>query len=106
MDQPKQDTSATARVERHRLKNAANGIKRVEVSVPSRDVPLFKEIAKILRTGGPDARRLRTSLEPLAPFSKAKNGAELVAFFRTSPLIDADLDVARDRSTGRSSDLD
>lgn len=94
-----------ARVDRHRVKLAAEGSKRVEVTVPARDARLVKAIAGALRSGGEDARRIRESLQPMFAAPKAKTGPELVAFFRASPLAGADLQVERDRSTGRDADL-
>ncbi len=43
--------------------------------------------------------------QPDPSSSKAKTGSELVAFSRNSPLVGADLEFERDRSTGRSIDL-
>lgn len=94
-----------ARVARHRSKAAAVGSKRVEVTVPTRDATLVKAIAGALRSGGQNAKRIRDSLEPLLSPRRAQTGAELVAFFRRSPLVGADLHIERDRSAGRSVDL-
>ncbi len=41
-----------------------------------------------------------TSIEPV------RTGAELVAFFRTSPLVGEELMIERDQSTGRYLDLE
>jgi len=94
-----------AREDRHRVKRTAEGSKRVEVTVPARDARLVKAIAGALRSGGEDARRIRDSLQPMFSAPKANTGPELVAFFRASPLAGADLQVERDRSTGRDADL-
>lgn len=94
-----------ARVARHRTKVAAEGSKRVEVTVPSRDAKLVKAIAGALRSGGTDAKRIRDSIQPMLSGSKARTGSELVAFLRKSPLAGADLEIERDTSTGRSADL-
>jgi hypothetical protein len=95
----------TSRIVRHRRRVQAEGAKRVEVTVPSRDAPLVKAIAGTLRSGGDEAQRLRGSLQPLLSIPRAKTGQEMVAFFRSSPLVNADLKIERDRSTGRSTDL-
>jgi hypothetical protein len=94
-----------SRVARHRTRSTASGSKRVEVTVPLRDATLVKAIAGVLRTGGQDAERLRALLRPIMSSSKAKTGSELVAFFRGSPVVGADLGIERDTSTGRSPDL-
>ena len=105
MGQSKLTNRAKGRVARHRTRVAASGSKRVEVTVPSRDAALVKAIAGALRSGGEDAKRIRDSLQPIVSSSKAKTGSELVAFFRRSPLVGADLQVERDESTGRSAEL-
>ncbi len=93
------------RVARHRGRVAAGGSKRVEVTVPSSDAGLVKAIAGALRSGGRDAERIREALEPIVSSAKAATGPDLVAFFRRSPLVGADLKVERDGSTGRSVDF-
>jgi len=95
----------TSRVARHRVKVAAGGARRVEVTVPSGDAPLVKAIAGALRSGGDEADRIRESLQPMLSVPRAKTGRELVAFFRDSPLVGAGPRIRRDRSAGRSADL-
>lgn len=84
---------------------ATRSAKRVEVTVPSRDAPLVKAIAEALRSGGEEARRIREALQPVLSVPRAKTGSALVAFLRASPLVGAELQIERDRSTGRSVDL-
>ena len=103
--QAKSTNPPKARLARHRAGVAARGSKRVEVTVPNRDANLVKAIAGALRSGGEDAERIRETLQPIVASSKAKTGSDLVAFFRQSPLVGADLHIERDRSTGRSADL-
>lgn len=105
MQQTKESKPAKARVARHRSGAKAKGSQRVEVTVPSRDASLVKAIAGALRQGGQDAKRIRESVQSLVAAPKAQTGAELVAFFRNSPLVDAELSLERDRSTGRTVDL-
>ena len=95
----------TSRIARHRKRVATSGAKRVEVTVPSRDAPLVKAIAGALRSGGEEAKLIRESLQPLLSVPRARSGPELVAFLRASPLVGTELQVERDRSTGRSADL-
>lgn len=98
-------TRQASRVAGHRKRIATAGAKRVEVTVPSQDAPLVKAIAGALRSGGEDAELIRRSLQPRLTAPRARTGAELVAFFRASPLTDAAFTVERDHSTGRSADL-
>lgn len=105
MKPPNSKTQQASRVSRHRKRIATGGAKRVEVTVPVQDGPLVKAIAGALRAGGEDAELIRRSLQPRLTAPRAKTGAELVAFFRASPLTDTELTIERDRSTGRSADL-
>ena len=95
-----------ARVARHRTKVAAAGSRRVEVTVPAQDAPLLKAVAGALRSGGPEADRLRETLKPMVSSKTARTGTELVAFFRNSPLANTELSFRRDRSAGRSIDFE
>ena len=105
MEQAKESKLAKVRVARHRSKATAQGFRRVEVTVSNRDASLVKAIAGALRQGGQDAKRIRESVQSLVAAPKAQTGAELVAFFRNSPLVGAELSLERDRSTGRTVDL-
>ena len=105
MEHAKRTTRKMSRVARHRKKVATGGAKRVEVTVPSRDATLVKAIAGALRSDGEEAKRIREALQPMLSVPRAKTGSELVAFFRASPLVGADLQIERDRSTGRAVDL-
>jgi hypothetical protein len=42
---------------------------------------------------------------PLLAGTQARTGAELLAFFRESPLVGVDLHIERDRTPGRESTL-
>lgn len=94
-----------ARVALHRTKVAASGSRRVEVTVPNRDAALVKSIAESLRSGGKRADFIRESLGSIVTTTRAKSGSELVAFLRSSPLVQDQIDVTRDRSEGRGVDL-
>jgi len=97
---------ATARVAKHRRRVGAGGSRRVEVTVPVRDAELLKALARTLRAGGNSADRVRKELESLVTTSQVRTGAELVAFLRASPLVAEQLVTERDRSVGRSADLE
>ena len=109
MKRAQQATKKTSRVARRRKKIAARGARRVEVTVPSHDAPLVKAMAGVLRLGGEDANRIRKSLQFLLSAPKAKTGKEtgkeLMAFLRASPLVETELQIERDRTTGRCADL-
>ena len=94
-----------ARIARHRHDRKAEGVKRVEVTVPAADVALVREVAARLRGGGAEADRLRESPAPLRHRKPAETGQELVEFFLRSPLVGSGIDLERDRSTGPPIDL-
>lgn len=89
----------------HRRRVAARGWKRVELVLRVEDVGLARDVAAVLREGGPPASRLRERMLTALGQGAAVSGADLVAFFRSSPLVGADLDLERDRSAGRAVDL-
>lgn len=99
-----EDNRRRTTVYRNRLHN--QGIKRVEVRIPARDVPLLHGIAGILRTGGNEAFVLREQLQQAAGDSTQATGKDFVAFFRNSPLMGVDLDLKRDKSTSRTITFD
>lgn len=106
MEQENLKTRESARVSRHRKRVAASGAQRVEVTVPSRDASLVKAIAGALRSDGKEAEYIRRSLQSVLTTPRARTGAEMLAFLRASPLTEIDLPVERDRSAGRSAELD
>lgn len=105
MEPSKSDSPAKTRVARHRNRAVAGGSRRVEVTVPEGDATLVKALAGVLRAGGEGAERVKKILRPVVSSRKAETGADLVTFFRGSPLVGADLEIDRDKSTGRSADL-
>lgn len=105
---PKRSTSAKpkVRVARHRAKATAQGARRIEVTVPTRDAWAIKAVAGILREGGENAKKVRKAITSMAPVRPARTGVELVDFFRSSPFADEDIVIERDRSTGRRINLE
>ena len=93
------------RVQQHRDRLAASGLRRMEVAVPASDAPLLRRVAALLRAGGQQAEQLREQLAPAVGVAPAQSGKELVAFFRRSPLVGEDIRIERDRSLGRAVDL-
>ena len=94
------------RLARHRSRVAARGERRVELSLPVGDVAIMKAAAQALRAGGSDATKVREALTPVLAAPVMESGSDLVAFLRASPLMGADLLFERDRSEGRTIDLD
>ena len=96
-----EDERSKGRVIRQRVPVAAEGLHRVEVTVPANDARLVRAVAAGLRAGGEDARRVRDALASVTAIKPARTGAELLEFLRTSPLVGEELTVERDRATGR-----
>ena len=94
------------RVVRHRAKVAAQGARRVEVTVPAQDIGIVKAVAGVLRAGGDEARQVRDALASLTAVKPARTGAELLAFLRSSPLVGEDVTIERDRTSGRVADFE
>ena len=74
--------------------------------MPADDAGLLKSLASVLRAGGDKASMVRDALAPIATAEIARTGSELIAFFRNSPLAGEELTFERDRSEGRSVDLE
>jgi hypothetical protein len=87
--------SIRARLTRH--KRVVSGIRRVEVVVLKHDEALLRQIAQTLRAGGRAAALLRDDLLQLVQPDAIRTGAELVAFFQSSPLAGVNLDLERNR---------
>lgn len=106
MPNDSKDRTSTARVQRHRLRASARGTTRVEVSIPLRDAPLLRSVARTLREDERGASRLRRLLESEIVHAPAATGAELVDFLLGSPLREVELELSRDRSSGRPVDFE
>jgi hypothetical protein len=96
---------AALRVAGHRSRQAVFGRKRVEVVVPTRDVPLIKQLAERLRAAPTEASAVRKAVATAVAPTVARTGKELVALLRSSPLGGVTLDLKRDRSPPREIDL-
>ena len=68
----------TKAVKTHRKRLRTRGLKRVEVTVPARDAKLVQQIAWVLRTDGPTARRLASSLREITKGRKEPTIAEVM----------------------------
>ena len=98
--------TSTPRVNRHRLRASAHGNTRVEVSIPLRDAPLLRSLARALREDDSEASRVRRLLETEVVRAPAATGADLVEFLLASPLREMELEIERDRSSGRPVDFE
>ena len=87
---------SAARVSRHRVRAAANGLQRLEVSVPRADASVVRSVARTLRDGGERAVDLRRTLAAAMPPPVARTGAELWDALRSGPLFDVELDIRRE----------
>jgi hypothetical protein len=96
---------ASSRMTRYRDRQTRTGLRRVEVAVPAEDATLIRRLASELRAGGEAAERLRAAVGHLDGFRPAQTGDELLAFFRSSPLVGEDISFERDPSPGRPIDL-
>lgn len=97
------------RVADYRIRSQRGGMKRVETTVASEDVNLIKDVAMVLRAGGPLAGELREVIRALLPGEQAQTAEQLLDFFQTSPLREEDRHIfegLRERSAGRSIDFE
>ena len=68
----------TKALKTHRKRLRARGMRRVEVTVPSRDAKLIREIAATLRAGGSAGRRLGSSLRRITDEGKEPTVADVI----------------------------
>lgn len=102
---PKKQRQATGRYVKVRRRPAQLAHTRLQLVVPAEDAEMVKAVAATLRDGGSKAASVRDSLSPLVHDDRVRTGAELLTFFRTSPLVGVDLSLKRETSSGRSADL-
>ena len=102
--QPEHEGSKN-RVSRHRVRLAAEGLRRVVVTVPAGDAKLVKAVAGALREGGDEARTVREAFASMTVMEPVRTGTELLAFLRAGPLVGKDMVIERDRTKGRAVDL-
>ena len=80
------------------------GMARFEVLGLDADRGLIRSLAKRLAEDGPDAQRIRTALSRTLRGEPPKKGGILAAL-RRSPLVGADLNLARSHEAGRKVDV-
>jgi hypothetical protein len=80
------------------------GMARFEVLGLDADRDLIRSLAKRLAEDDPEALRIRAAVRQTIAGEPPKKGGILAAL-RRSPLVGADLDLARSHQTGRKIDL-
>ena len=89
-------------VRNYRRRLRRRGMARFEVLALETDRYLIRSLAKRLAASGPDAARIREVVR--GSMAEAKRGGILRAL-RRSPLVGADLDLARPVTANRKVDL-
>jgi len=98
------NTSQKHAIKNYRDRLAKRGMARFEVLALEADRDLIRSLAKRLADDGPDAARIRSMVSRSIDGALPAKGGILQAL-RRSPLVGADLDLARSRETGRKVDL-
>jgi len=91
-------------LKRYRDRLEARGMARFEVMGLDADRDLIRSLARRLAEDGPDAARLRETVSQTIAGEPPKTGGILAAL-RRSPLVGADLDLARPVVSARPIDL-
>jgi len=98
------DTPQNRAIRNYRARLGERGMARFEVLGLESDRALIRALARRLAGDGPDAAGLRAAVRRIVADDAPKKGGILAAL-RRSPLVGADLDVARPRDEGRKIDL-
>lgn len=96
--------SAQKAVQAYRSRLTQRGMARFEVQALETDRELIRILARRLAGGGPESKQARAAVERIVAGERAAPGGILKAL-RRSPLVGADLDLARSREEGRDIDL-
>ena len=94
------DTSQKRALRNYRSRLNERGLARFEVLGRDADRDLIRSLARRLAEDGPDASQLRAAVHRTIAGEPPKTGGILAAL-RRSPLVGADLDLARSREDGR-----
>ena len=98
------NSSQNRAVRNYRARLGERGMRRFEVLGLEGDRDLIRSLAKRLADGGAEAARIRETVrQTIAPEPKTRG--RIFAALRSSPLVGADLDLTRERTTGRKIDL-
>ena len=96
-------TSQMRALKNYRKRLNQRGMARFEVLGLSTDRELIRSLARKLAESNPEAAKMRASLRQTSAAPAAKGG--ILAALRRSPLVGADLNLARARTYGRRVDL-
>jgi hypothetical protein len=88
------DTSQKRALKLYRKRLTERGMARFEVLGLTTDRELIRSLARLLAGNGPEAARMRTAVRRTVSGGPLKKGGILDAL-RRSPLVGADLNVAR-----------
>jgi hypothetical protein len=88
----------------YRARLSQRGITRFEVLGLEADRELIRSVAKRLAEGGPEAVRIRGEMSRTLLGEPPSKGGILAAL-RRSPLVDAELEIVRAVTPGRTVDL-
>src|SRR3954470_21311479 len=98
------ETAQKRALQNYRKRLVKRGMARFEVLGLDADRDLIRSLAKRLAEDDPDAARIRAGFSQTIAGEPPKRGGILAAL-RRSPLVGADLDLARSREAGRKVDL-
>ena len=91
-------------IRNYRSRLSERGLARFEVLGLDRDRDLIRSLARRLADDGPDAARIRATVNQTISGEPPKTGGILAAL-RRSPLVGANLDLSRPHVEGRKIDL-
>ncbi|MEA2819531.1 MAG: hypothetical protein QOJ86_1535 [Bradyrhizobium sp.] len=91
-------------IQNYRSRLSERGLARFEVLGLESDRDLIRSLARRLSDDGPDAARIRATVNQTICGEAPKTGG-IVAALRRSPLVGVDLDLGRSRVEGRKIDL-
>jgi hypothetical protein len=98
------DAAQKRALQNYRSRLAKRGFARFEVLGLDADRDLIRSLAKRLAEDDPDAARIRAAVTQTIAGDPPRKGGILAAL-RRSPLVGADLNLARSREAGRKIDL-
>jgi hypothetical protein len=98
------NTAQKRALRNYRTRLVKRGMARFEVLGLDADRELIRSLARRLAADDPEALRIRTAVSQTIAGEPPKKGGILAAL-RRSPLVGADLNLARSRDTGRKVDL-
>jgi hypothetical protein len=98
------NTAQKRALRNYRTRLAKRGMARFEVLGLNADRDLIRSLARRLAEDDPDAARIRAAVSQTIGGEPPTKGG-IVAALRRSPLVEADLDLARSHEAGRKVDV-